>query len=186
MARPALQDTKITVEEYLEMERSSPVKHEYADGYIYAMSGASNAHNVISGNVYMALRQHLRGTPCRTYMADVKARIEAADRFYYPDVMVSCERGRDSYYRTEPVLIVEVLSDSTTHRDNGEKWRNYQMLESLKEYVLVSQDCMDVRVFRRDESGEWRQSIYTDGALIPFTSVGLEMPIEQVYEEAWD
>lgn len=111
MARPALNDARLTVEEYLELERASPVKHEYVAGYIYAMSDASNAHNIISGNVYMALRQHLRGTPCRAFMADVKARIEAADRFYYPDVMVSCEQGGDSYYRTEPVLIIEVLSD---------------------------------------------------------------------------
>lgn len=186
MAKPALQDMRMTVEEYLEMERSSPVKHEYEAGYLHAMSGASNAHNVISGNLYMALRQHLRGTPCRTYIADVKARIEAADRFYYPDVMVSCEGQGDRYFREAPSLIVEVLSESTMNRDKGEKWRNYQTLPSLKEYVLVSQDSMDVRVFRRDETGEWRQSIYTDGAVIPFVSVELEIPIEQVYEEAWD
>jgi Uma2 family endonuclease len=186
MARPAMNDTRLTVEEYLEMEKSSPVKHEYEDGHIRAMAGATDAHNIISLNIAAVLRSHLRGTPCRTFMADVKARIEAANRFYYPDVMVSCERAGDSYYRTEPVLIVEVLSESTINRDKGEKWRNYQTLPSLKEYVLVSQDSMDVRVFRRDEAGEWWQSIYTDGTVIPLFSVELEIPIEQVYEEAWD
>jgi Uma2 family endonuclease len=186
MARPALSDARLTVEEYLEMERSSPVKHEYVAGIIYAMAGASDAHNVISGNLYMALRRHLKGTPCHTYFADVKARLEEAGCFYYPDVMVSCEQPGDRYYRERPVLIVEVLSPSTAGRDKGEKWRNYQTLPSLKEYVLVSQDSMDVRVFRRDESGEWRQCIYTDGATIALASVELEIPIEQVYEEAWD
>ena len=186
MARPALNDTMMTVEEYLEMERNSQVKHEYVAGYVYAMSGTSDAHNIIALNVATALRGHLRGTPCRTFMADVKARIETADRFYYPDVMVSCERAKDRYYRTEPVLVVEVLSDSTARRDQGEKWGDYRTLPSLKEYVLVSQDCMDVRVFRQDATGEWRQHIYTDGMVVPLNSVELEIPIEQVYEEAWD
>jgi Uma2 family endonuclease len=186
MARPAMNDTRLTVEEYLELEKSSPVKHEYEAGYLHAMSGASSAHNIICLNIASILRSHLRGTPCRTYIADVKTRIEAASRFYYPDVMVSCEGQGDRYYRDAPVLIVEVLSESTMNRDKGEKWRNYQTLSSLREYVLVSQDSMDVRVFRRDEAGEWRQSIYTDGAVIPLLSVELEIPIEQVYEEAWD
>lgn len=186
MARPALNDTLLTVEEYLEMERSSPIKHEYVAGNLRAMSGASDAHNIIALNIAAALRAHLRGTSCRAFMADVKARIEAADLFYYPDVMVSCEQAPNRYYRKEPILIVEVLSDSTTRRDQGEKWRDYQILSSLKEYVLVSQDCMDVRVFRRNESGEWQQTIYTDGAMVPLRSVDLEIAIEQIYEEAWD
>ena len=79
-----------------------------------------------------------------------------------------------------------MLSDSTAGADRGEKWRNYQTLESLEEYVLVSQDSMDVRVFRRDESGEWKQAIYTDGMVIPLRSVDMEIRIEQVYEEVWD
>ena len=106
-----------------------------------------------------------------------------ADAFYYPDVMVSCEKHKDHYYREQPVLVVEVLSPSTAKRDKGEKWLNYQTLPSLKEYVLVSQDSVDVRVFRRDESGEWRRGIYTDGMMIPLVSVDLAIPIEQVYEE---
>jgi Uma2 family endonuclease len=186
MARPAFNDRRFTPEEYLEMELSSPVKHEYVAGHVYAMTGTSDVHNIISGNLYMALRQHLRDTPCRVFIADVKARVEAVDAFYYPDVMVSCEKAQDRYYREQPVLIVEVLSDSTAKRDRGEKWRHYQTLESLREYVLVSQECMDVRVFRRDEAGTWQQNIYTDGAVIPLMSVELEIPIERIYDEVWD
>lgn len=186
MSAQVLCETRLTPEEYLEMELTNSVKHEYVAGYIYAMTGTSDAHNVISGNLYMALRTHLRGTPCRTYFSDVKAKVEKADAFYYPDLMVSCEKAQDRYYREQPTLIVEVLSPSTAKRDKGEKWRDYQTLSSLREYVLVSQDSMDVRVFRRDESGEWRQSIYTDGMTIPLASVDLAIPIEQVYEEVWD
>lgn len=186
MAAQALRETRLTPEEYLEMERSSPIKHEYVNGHIYAMSGASDAHNIISLNIAAILRNHLRGTPCRAFMADMKLRVELANRFYYPDVLVSCEKTGDRYYRDQPVLIVEVLSESTANQDKGEKWRDYQTLESLKEYMLVSQDSMDVRVFRRDESGDWKQHIYTDGMRIPLLSVALEIPIEQVYEEVWE
>jgi Uma2 family endonuclease len=185
MARPALNDRRPTVEDYLEMERTSLVKHEYVAGRVYAMTGTSDIHNFISLNLATLLRAHLKGTPCRVFMADVKARLEKADAFYYPDVMVSCEKAQHRYYREAPVLIVEVLSESTAKRDQGEKWRHYQTLDSLKEYVLVSQDCMDVRVFRREESG-WMQTIYTDGMTIPLRSVELEIPIEQVYEDVWD
>lgn len=186
MAAHALRETWMSQEDYLEMECHSPIKHEYVAGQVYAMTGTSSHHNVISGNLYMALRQHLKGTPCRVFIADVKAKLEQADAFYYPDVMVSCEKAQDRYYREQPTLIIEVLSPSTASRDKNEKWRAYQTLQSLKEYVLVSQDSMDVRVFRRDESGEWKQSIYTDGMVIPLHSVEMEIPIEQVYEEVWD
>ncbi len=186
MARAALSDMRLTVEEYLEMELNSPVKHEYVAGHLYAMTGTSDVHNFISLNLAMLLRNHLKGTPCRVFIADLKAKLDNADAFYYPDVMVSCEKAPDRYYREQPMLIVEVLSPPTASRDKGEKWRNYQTLSSLKEYVLASQDCMDVRVFRRDESGEWKQSIYTDGMTIPLVSVELEIPIERVYEEVWD
>ena len=185
MSAQALHPLPLSPEEYLAMESSSAVKHEYVAGYIYAMSGASDTHNIITGNLYMELRNHLRGTPCRTYMADMKARINPANCFYYPDILVSCEKPENPYYREQPILVIEVLSPSTAQQDRGEKWRDYQTLPSLKEYVLVSQDSMDARVFRRDEAGQWRQAVYTDGMVIPLASVGLEIPIEQVYDEAW-
>jgi Uma2 family endonuclease len=174
----------LTHEEYLDLEEASPVKHEYVAGQIYAMTGTSDSHNIVAGNLYMLLRNHLKGTPCRVFMADVKAKLAQADAFYYPDVMVSCEPSPNRYYRQQPSLIVEVLSESTAKYDRSEKRLKYQSLESLQEYVLVSQDCMDVRVWRRDESG-WSASIYTDGMVIPFNSVGLEISIEMIYEDIW-
>jgi Uma2 family endonuclease len=170
--------------EYLEMEESSPVKHECIAGQIYAMTGASDTHNFIAGNLYIALRSHLKGSPCRVFMADVKARLDQADSFYYPDVMVSCEKAANAYYREQPCLIVEVLSSSTAKFDAGDKRRDYQALPSLQEYVLVSQECMDVRVWRRGEGG-WAATIYTDGAVIPLRSVDWQIPVEQIYADVW-
>lgn len=184
MSKPALRQAPLSPEEYLEMERDSPVKHEYIAGQVYAMAGTSDVHNIIVGNLYMALRNHLKGSPCRVFMSDVKARLARAEAFYYPDVMVSCEAASSAYYREQPCLVIEVLSSSTAKFDTGDKRRDYQTLDSLQEYVLVSQECMDVRVWRRGDAG-WTMAIYTDGMAVPFSSVGLDIPIEQIYEEVW-
>ena len=184
MHTPALARDRISHQEYLEMELASPVKHEYIAGQIYAMTGTSDAHNFISLNLASILRNHLKGTPCRVFMSDVKVKLDLADTFYYPDVMVSCEPAHNSYYREQPCLVVEVLSSSTAKFDAGEKRLDYQSLPCLQEYALVSQECMDVRVWRREESG-WAVTIYTDGMTIPFASVDLAIPIEQIYEEVW-
>ena len=184
MNQTALAQTRLSHEEYLEMEITSPVKHEYVAGFIYAMTGTTDIHNFISLNIATLLRTHLKGSPCRVFMADVKAKLDPSDAYYYPDVMVSCEKSPNPYYREQPSLIVEVLSSSTAKFDTGDKRRDYQALPSLQEYVLVSTDCMDVRVWRREESA-WKVTIYTDGMTIPLASVGLEIPIEQIYEEVW-
>ena len=185
MSRPACKDQPITEERYLEMELTSLIKHEYVAGQLIAMTGASDAHNVIAGNLYILLREHLRGSPCRVFMSDLRLRVDAGKAYYYPDLMVSCEKAPDSYCREQPLLLGEVLSESTAKHDAGDKRRACQNLESLREYVLISQECMDVRVYRREESG-WNMSIYTDGAVVLLDSVGLEIPIERIYEEAWD
>ena len=184
MSSPAIHASTRTVEDYLEMERASPIKHEYVSGQLFAMTATSVTHNLITGNWYQTLRSHLKGTPCRVFIADVKLKIQAANAFYYPDLMVSCETATDSHYREQPKLVVEVLSESTAAFDAGNKRLDYQKLESLHECVLVSQECIDVRVYRCVD-GEWRMSVYTNGAMIPLESVGLEIAIEAVYEDVW-
>ena len=184
MTRPAPAVTRMSPEDYLEMESASSVKHKYVGGFIHGMTGTSDCHNTIAGNFYIALRSHLKGSPCRVFMAAMKARLERAKAFYYPDVMVSCEAPANPYCREQPKLIVEVLSTSTVRFDAGAKRRDYQSMPSLEEYVLVSQECMDVRVWRRAES-DWAATIYTDGMLIPLASVGLNIPIGSIYEDAW-
>ena len=185
MSEPRPKSTRLSAEDYLEMELTSPIKHEYVAGEIFAMTGTSDSHNIISLNLAFILREHLRGTPCRVFMSDLKLKVDTADAYFYPDLMVTCETAPDSHFREQPKLIVEVLSDSTAKYDQDGKRRMYQSIESLQEYVLVAQSFMDVRVFRRSANG-WEMAIYTDGVTIPFRSLELEIAIERIYESAWD
>jgi Uma2 family endonuclease len=154
-----------TPEEYLQIEHQSPIKHEYIDGQLYAMVGVSGAHNILAGNLIALLRSHLRGSGCRMYFSDMKVRLEARNRFYYPDLLVTCDvRDRDEespYYKRYPRLIVEILSDSTEAFDRGDKFHDYRTLESLQEYVLVSSKRKLVECFRRNEAGLWMLQSYS-------------------------
>ena len=128
----------ITPDEYLEMEEKSDIKHEYMDGYVYAMAGANDPHVTIASNTFGIIRNHLRGSSCRVYISDMKARIDSLNRFYYPDVMVTCD-PRDIQAQNQkryPKLIIEVISKSTEAFDRGDKFADYQQLESLEEYRL--------------------------------------------------
>jgi Uma2 family endonuclease len=185
MSVPLPKLTRLSAEDYLDMELSSSVKHEYVAGEIFAMTGTSLNHNIIAGNLYLLFREHLRGTPCRVFMSDVKLKVDAAEAYFYPDLMVTCETAPDSHYREQPKLVIEVLSDSTAKYDQTGKREMIQQLESLQEYVVVAQSCMDVRVYRREASG-WAMTIYTDGTVIPLHSVELEIAIERIYELVWD
>ena len=129
MATVVIRNAELTEQAYLDMERASPIKHEYVAGRLYAMTGSSDAHNIIALNLAMILRTHLRGSPCRVFIAEVKLRARQADAYYCPDVMVFCEKAVDCHYREQPVLVVEVLSDSTAAYDAGEKRRAYQSVK---------------------------------------------------------
>jgi len=146
----------LSPEEYLETEKASPIKHEYIQGRIYAMAGASDAHVTITANLLTLLRNHIRGSGCRVYVADMKARIESLNLFYYPDLMVTCDT-RDAnfeYFKRYPCLIIEVFSSSTEANDRGDKFSDYQELESLQEYVLISQNRQRIDCFRRNAEGD--------------------------------
>jgi Uma2 family endonuclease len=175
--------------EYIEWEKSNAIKHEYLDGGVFAMAGGSDRHVTAAGNIFTILRNHVRGGPCRTYMADMKVRVEAANAFFYPDVMVSCD-SRDvsgEYFKSHPALIAEVLSPSTTAFDRGKKFAAYRTLQSLREYVLVDTDSICVEIFRRDAGGHWVLYPYAAGEEVELQSVGLKMPIEAIYEDvAWE
>ena len=133
------QSSNLTPEEYLQLETKSDIKHEYINGEVYAMAGATDTHVTIAGNIFALLLSHLRGSGCRVYISDMKVRIENKNRFYYPDVLVTCEdRDREnSTFKQFPSLIIEVLSDSTEAFDRGDKFADYQSLPSLQEYVLI-------------------------------------------------
>ena len=180
-------DIYVSPEDYLAGEKVSPIKHEYRQGEIYAMAGASKAHVIISLNAATLLRNHLRGSGCIPYMADMKVRIEAADCYYYPDVAVTCDE-RDSNTAEDfiiyPRLIVEVLSPTTAAFDRGEKFADYRTSESLQEYVLINQERVSVECFRRNAEGLWVLYPYTQGQEVQFASVNFSCAIEALYEDA--
>lgn len=180
------QQPQFTPDQYLHMEAQSNFKHEYIDGQIYAMAGASDPHVTIAGNLFALVRSHVRGSGCRVYISDMKARIEALNRFYYPDVLVTCD-SRDletPTYKRFPTLIVEVLSDSTEAFDRGDKFADYQTLESLREYVLINTKRQRVECFRRNDEGLWVLQFYTpEKTLFRLDSINFEDTIELLYED---
>ncbi|HIK09260.1 MAG TPA: Uma2 family endonuclease [Oscillatoriaceae cyanobacterium M33_DOE_052] len=176
----------LTPEEYLELEAQSAIKHEYIDGEVYAMAGTTDTHNTIALNLATLIRSHLRGTDCRVYFADIKAQIEKRNCFYYPDLLVTChpQDRETSTYKRFPKLIIEVLSDSTEAFDRGDKFNDYQTLESLEEYVLVNTKHPRIEIFRRNQQGLWLyQSYSTTAGNIKLQSIDLTMTFEGIYED---
>jgi Uma2 family endonuclease len=174
----------ITVEDYLAGEQASNVRREFIGGAVYAMAGASEEHNTISLSIASALRAHLRGKPCRVFIADLKVRLQIArtDIFYYPDVMVTCDpHDQDRYFKRHPKVLIEVLSESTDHIDRREKFLSYTQIESLEEYVLVAQDQMEVTVFRRAKN--WHPEVLRQpDQPLCLASLDFSLPLRDVYE----
>ncbi len=176
---------RLSPEEYLEGEKSSDVKHEYNNGYVVAMVGASRAHNLIALTLATAIRRCTRGGPCRTYMSDMKVRIHSDndDLFYYPDVMVSCDEHPPSeYYEDKPILIIEVLSPTTETRDKLEKLSSYSKIPTLVEYLTVAQDRVEVNRYSIAE-GTVSLTQYQDGDTVELISVGVTISIKDIYAD---
>ena len=174
---------KMSVEEYLESEKTSPVKHEYLDGEVYAMSGASRRHNRITTNLFTLLSSRLRGGPCEVFVAEVKLRITALNYFYYPDLVVTCDPDdSDDYFVTRPVLVVEVESPSTSAIDKREKLMAYRKIEALREYLMLAQDSIKGEVFRRDSNGDWSREELEGDQELRLESVDLNLRLSSLYE----
>lgn len=173
----------MTVAEYLESEKNGTVRHEYLDGEVYAMSGASKRHNLVSVNLLTQLRERLRGGPCQVFIVDVKLFIEALNFFYYADIVVTCDpEDADDYIVKRPVLVVEVESPSTAGIDRREKLMTYRKVESLREYLRLSQDSISAEVHRRDDAGKrWIEQIAADQAL-RLESVDFSVALSALYE----
>jgi Uma2 family endonuclease len=170
----------ITVGDYLDGEQDGQVRHEYVDGEVYAMVGASDRHGLIAGNLFAAIHAGLPER-CQAFMSDMKVRIrvDEKDIFYYPDILVSCKlRDRETYYREHPCLVFEVLSHSTERTDRFEKLMFYRHLDSLEEYVLVSQDYRQVEIYRR--AAQWEPVRYTRGVVM-LQSVDTEVTMDRIY-----
>jgi Uma2 family endonuclease len=179
---------KMTVDDYLAFEEKSDTRHEFVDGNVFAMSGASLRHNTIGLNVATELRQRLRGTGCRAYIMDAKLRVQAANCFYYPDVMVSCAQEEDQhdFYTSAATLVVEVLSRSTAHIDRREKLLAYKRLPSLVEYMIVWQTKQRVELYRKVGLDEWDSFCYEAGSVVRLESLPggpVEIPMSVIYED---
>lgn len=180
----ALNKNAFTADDYLAWEECSPEKHEFLAGEIFAMVGATDAHVTITLNLAALLHAHLRGKSCRVYMADMKLRVETADAFFYPDLLVTCtaEDHASPRFKRQPTLLVEVLSESTAAFDRGRTFAIYRQLPSLREYVLIEQERMSVECFRRNEQDRWFLQAYGPGDRVDLVSVAFSTPIEMLYE----
>lgn len=171
----------LSVDEFLRGELNSEVRHELVSGAVYAMVGSSDAHNLVAGSLYSLLRHHLRSSPCRVFMSDMKVRVE--DNFFYPDLVVSCvPQETPFYYVSAPKIIIEVLSPSTEARDRLDKRLAYQHLESLQEYVLIAQDKVWVEVIRRITDG-WEVERLSHGDTLHLHALQFTSPVEMLYAD---
>lgn len=176
----------LSEEQYLQNEMLSSVKHEYVDGQIYAMAGASEKHNLIAGNIFSSLRNARHSSGCRVFISDMKLRI--ADSYvYYPNVMLVCECGKDDdeYYKHQPCLIAEVLAKNTQATDEREKLINYQKIASLKYYLMVDSQEKQVHYLQRDDSGIWQTAVLEAGEnlLVQCENYQSILTLDSIYED---
>ncbi len=175
----------LTYAEYLDFEHESQIKHEFVNGQAFAMAEEGENHNLIVGNLVALIHPHLRESGSRLFALAMKLAISTANNAtYYPDVMVVCDRtDSDQYVKQKPCLLVEVLSPSTALLDRREKLFNYQKLESLQEYVLVSQSELKVELYRKDLDGGWLVQSLGAGDSLDLQSIDLAIALSEIYED---
>lgn len=166
-------------------DRLSPIKHEYRRGQVYAREVAKKSHIILASSLTTLLNVHLQDSPCLVMSSDMKVRLEAADCYYYPDVVVTCDERdlstAEDFIRF-PTLAVEILSDSTAAFDRGDKFADYQTVPTLREYVLVNQSEMALECYRLTAEG-WVGQRYGVGDPVRFESVGLDWAIATLYQK---
>lgn len=178
----------LTAEDYLTIERSAEFKSEYFDGEIFAMSGASEPHNIIVTNTVVELGNQLKKRPCKLYANDMRVKISPTGLYTYPDLVVICGKAQfdDTHFDTllNPTLIIEVLSDSTEAYDRGRKFEHYRKLESLVEYVLIAQSHPHIESYRRQPNHEWllAECAGLEG-VIRLHSIDCELALAEIYDK---
>ena len=181
MSQTARKFTHISAADYLASENDGTWRQEFVNGAVYAMAGASDRHNLIRGNLAALLLGHIP-EPCQVFSAEMKLRIRgnADERYYYPDVFVVCDpNDRERYTRDHAVLVVEVLSPSTERIDRTEKFEAYKRISSLLEYALLSQDAIELELFRRRT--DWQREFYQRDNTVTLESVGLTLSVSNLY-----
>ncbi|MBF0242932.1 MAG: Uma2 family endonuclease [Desulfamplus sp.] len=177
---------RMTPEDYLEFEKNSELKHEYFDGEIFAMVGARKNHNRVSSNTSRILGNQLLNRPCDVFISDMRVKIPEIEKYTYPDIVVACDKVEfieeelDSLLN--PVVIIEILSDTTESYDRGLKFTHYRLIESLQEYILISQYHCQVEKFKRDKEGTWVYSSVEDmKASVKIDSINCELALSEIY-----
>ena len=188
MGLPAAKHT-MTLEDFLAWEAAQPERWEFFNGEAFMMAGGSDVHNVVTGNMYMALRIGLQNTRCNVFMSDVRLRLAESDDLFYPDVFVTCadaDRARRQL-KEEPALIAEVLSPSTEAYDRGDKFAAYRRFPGLKTVLFLSQDRAHVECFTREEGGRWILSEASgETARLALPAFGFELALADLYRDLPD
>lgn len=180
----AIPKVKLTVEEYLAGEQVSEIRHEYLDGEVYAIAGASRTHGAIVNALAFALTPASREKKCQLYTSDMKVRIELSGKtvFYYPDLVVGCDpKDRETYYLTRPSLIIEVSSPSTERIDHREKLLSYIRIESLVEYLIVESERRAVEIYRRNN--DWLVESFEEDGAIRLDSLECTLTLDEIYAD---
>jgi len=189
MTAEAAREHFVSVEDYLETERTSSAKHEYLCGVVYAMAGSKNRHNRIATNILVSLGTQLRGRRCQPFNSDTKVRMRRFEdiRFYYPDAQIVCRQNPlDEPFQDEPVVVFEVVSESTRRTDEQEKRVAYCSIPSMAAYVIVEQERAAAVVWRRAPIGFTREEYSGLEAMLPFPEVEVQLPLREVFEGALD
>jgi Uma2 family endonuclease len=185
----AYQKKFYSIQEYLEMENEALEKHEYYKGEIFAISGASATHNIISVNIISALKISLKGKKCRPYGSDMRVNIPENSLFTYPDISIFCGEvitlREDENTAIQPTVIIEILSPSTRNYDRGEKFMLYRAIPSLKEYILVDSESIHVEHFAINKEGLWQLKEHsTSQEKIFIETLDLRLPLKEIYEDS--
>ncbi len=184
MGQPA-HKAVMTAADYLAWEADQKDRHEFVGGETFAMAGAEDRHVTVSMNMAFALRHHLSGTPCRTFVTNMRLHVEALGNYFYPDIMVTCSAAdlASPMAKSEPKLIVEVLSPSTAAYDRGLKFSHYRNLPSLQEYVLVDLDTRAVDCYTLGSDGLWVLHPFAASEAVTLASVALQISAAQLFAE---
>lgn len=174
----------VTAGDYFALDAASPLKHEYVNGEVYAMAGASERHNTIAGNLFVKLHTAPGRTRCRPFMGDMRLRLARGATYYYPDVMLVCDPlDVDPLVKTQPCLVAEVTSPSTEATDRREKLAAYLAMPSLREYLILSHLEARVDLYQRSESndGQWRYSCLRGDDVLPLSCLDLALSVADLF-----
>lgn len=183
----AYQKSRYTIQEYLEMEKASTTKHEYFQGEVFAMSGASDRHNWLFSNIFLAVGNLLKGSKCIPFGSDMRMNIPENTLFTYPDISIYCNNIIQSEFDEDtvilPTVIIEILSKSTKSYNRGQKFKLYRDIPSLKEYILIDSESISVEAFYINEKQNWELKEYkTLDENLAFVTFGFNIPLKAIYE----